>query len=111
MAEQFASRSAPGPIEPVGPGGGPATPPRVLPWMLAYTVGRLVIAAALVALLWLLGLSSFPGLLFGLLLSMPAAYVLLRPVRERLTEALAARTLRKAEFRARLRGTDDDSAA
>src|SRR3712207_8642969 len=56
---------------PAGPGGGPAAPPRVLPWLLIYTVGRLAIAAALVLVLWLAGLGSFPGLLFGLLLSMP----------------------------------------
>jgi hypothetical protein len=78
------------------------------PWLALYTLGRLLIAAALVALLWLVGLGSFPGLLFGLLLSMPASYVLLRPVRDRLTEALAARSsarrTAKADFRARLAG-------
>ena len=92
-----------------GPAGGPASPPRVLPWLLLYTLGRLAVAAALIALLWVAGLGSFPGLLFGLLLSMPVAYLLLRPVRDRLTEALAARsTARKAakeELRARLSGT------
>ena len=92
-----------------GPTGGPATPPRVAPWLLAYTLGRLVIAAALVAVLWAVGLGSFPGLLFGVLLSMPVAYVALRPVRDRLTEALAARSLQrraaKEELRARLSGT------
>ena len=95
---------------PVRPGGGPATPPKVLPWLLMYTVGRLGIAALLVLLLWLAGLGSFPGLLFGLLLSMPVSYVLLRRARERLTEALAARSLArrtaKEELRTRLSGTD-----
>ena len=93
---------------PAGPAGGPATPPRVLPWLLLYTLGRLVVAAALVAVLWAAGLGSFPGLLFGLLLSMPVAYVALRPVRERLTEALAARSharrAAKENLRARLSG-------
>jgi hypothetical protein len=42
---------------------------------------------------------------------MPASYVLLRPARDKLTEALAARTVRKQELRARLRGTDADDAA
>lgn len=107
----MAEHSTSGPVSPVGPGGGPAIVPRIVPWMLAYTVGRLVIAAALVALLWVLGLAGFPGLLFGLLLSMPASYVLLRPVRDRLTEALAARNVRKQELRARLRGTDADDGA
>jgi len=94
---------------PPGPTGGPATRPRVLPWLVIYTVGRLAIAAALVTLLWLLGLPGFPGLLFGLLLSMPVAYLLLRPSRDRLTEALAARSVArraaKEDLRARLSGT------
>ncbi len=102
------------PIVPAAPTGGPATPPRVAPWLLLYTLGRLVLAAALVGLLWLVGLGSFPGLLFGLLLSMPASYVVLRPLRDRLTEALAARSTarraRKEEFRARLAGEGDRTA-
>ncbi|SOD94262.1 DUF4229 domain-containing protein [Blastococcus haudaquaticus] len=93
---------------PSSPTGGPATPPRILPWLLIYTVGRLAIAAALVLVLWLVGLGSFPGLLFGLLLSMPVSYLLLRPSRDRLTEALAARSIArkaaKADLRTRLSG-------
>jgi membrane protein implicated in regulation of membrane protease activity len=96
-----------------GPGGtdaGPAAPPRVMPWLVMYTVGRFGIAALLVLLLWLVGLGSFPGLLFGLLLSMPVSYVLLRRSRERLTEALAARSAArraaKEDLRTRLSGTD-----
>ena len=88
--------------------GGAALTPRILPWLLLYTLGRLVIAAALVALLWWAGLGSFPGLLFGLLLSMPVAYLALRPSRERLSEALVARSMarraEKEQFRARLSG-------
>ena len=95
---------------PAGPSGGPATPPKILPWLVMYTVGRLAIAAALVLILWLVGLGSFPGLLFGLLLSMPVSYLLLRPSRDRLTEALAARSMaRKAakeDLRTRLGGTE-----
>jgi hypothetical protein len=93
---------------PSGPSGGPATPPRILPWLLIYTVGRLAIAAALVLVLWLVGLDFWSGLLFGLLLSMPVSYLLLRPSRERLSEGLAARSLaRKAakdDLRTRLSG-------
>jgi predicted Kef-type K+ transport protein len=74
-----------------------------------YTVGRLGIAAVLTLVLWMLGLDFFSGLLFGLLLSMPVSYVLLRPSRERLTEALAARSLArraaKEDLRTRLHGT------
>ena len=95
---------------PSSPAGGPATPPRILPWLLIYTVGRLGIAAALVLILWLAGLDFWSGALFGLLLSMPASYLLLRPSRERLTEGLAARSLArraaKEELRARLSGTE-----
>jgi len=90
--------------------GSSGAPPRVLPWLVMYTVGRFAIAAALVLLLWLVGLGSFPGLLFGLLLSMPVSYVLLRPSRDRLTAALAARSeARKAakeDLRTRLSGTE-----
>jgi len=88
------------------PAGG--TAPRVLPWMLAYTLGRVVIAAALIGLLWAVGLGGYPALLFGALLSMPVAYFVLRPVRDRFTEALAARSVArraaKEELRARLSG-------
>jgi len=93
---------------PSAPTGGPATPPRIAPWLLLYTLGRLVIAVALITLIWLVGLPGFPALLFGLLLSMPVAYVLLRPVRDRLTEGLAARNVarrtRKEQLRNRLSG-------
>ncbi len=91
------------------PGGAP-TPPRILPWLLLYTLGRLVIAVALIAVIWVAGLPGFPALLFGLLLSMPVAYLLMRPARERLNEALAARSVArraaKEDLRARLSGTD-----
>ena len=104
-------QTAPDPARPVGPDGGPARPPSVWPLLALYSLGRLVLAAALVALLWVLGLGSFPGLLFGLLLSMPLSYVLLRPLRDRLTEAMVARAAtRKAakeDLRARLKGADD----
>ncbi|MGY1602813.1 DUF4229 domain-containing protein [Geodermatophilus sp. SYSU D00815] len=96
------------PSGPSGPDGGPATPPRVAPWLLLYTFGRLAIVAALVAVLWVAGLGSYAGLLFGVLLSMPIAYLVLRPVRDRLAEALAARSVArraaKEDLRARLSG-------
>jgi membrane protein implicated in regulation of membrane protease activity len=95
---------------PAGPTGAPATPPRILPWLFIYTVGRLAIAAALVLILWMVGLDFWAGLLFGLLLSMPVSYLLLRPSRERLSEALAARSLArrtaKEDLRTRLSGTE-----
>ncbi len=98
------------PTVPGAPTGGPAAPPKIAPWLVIYTVGRIAIAAALVLLLWWLGLEGFPGLLFGLLLSMPVSYLLLRPSRERLTEALAARSIArkraKQDLDARLTGDE-----
>jgi membrane protein implicated in regulation of membrane protease activity len=89
-------------------GPAPASAPRIAPWLALYTLGRLGIAVALIALIWVVGLGGFPALLFGLLLSMPVAYVLLRPVRDRLTAGLAARSesrqAQKAQLRARLAG-------
>jgi Protein of unknown function (DUF4229) len=97
---------------PIGPTGGPATPPKVAPWLLAYTLGRVGIAAALIGLLWAVGLPGYPALLFGALLSMPVAYFLLQPLRDRFTEALAARSVArrtaKDELRTRLSGTATD---
>jgi len=93
---------------PTGPDGGPARPPRIASWLLIYTVGRIGIFAALTVLLWMLGMDFWSGLLFGLLLSLPVAYVVLRPSRDRLTEGLAARSLArraaKEDLRTRLSG-------
>ena len=98
------------PAAPGSPTGGPATPPRVGPPLALYTLGRLVITVALVAAIWVAGLPGVPALLFGLLLSMPVSYMLLRPSRERLTEALAARSVArraaKEDLRARLSGNE-----
>ncbi len=93
---------------PAGPTGGAATPPKVLPWAVIYTIGRLGIWALLTLLLWMLGLDFFSGLLFGLLLSLPVSYLALRSSRDRLTEALVARSVTrraaKEELRNRLSG-------
>jgi hypothetical protein len=96
------------PAVPSGPTGGPPTPPKVLPWLALYTVGRLGIWALLTLVLWMVGLDLFSGLLFGLLLSLPVSYLALRPSRDRLTEALAARSVTrraaKQDLRDRLSG-------
>src|SRR3954447_1231878 len=100
------------PAAPAGPAGGPATPPKVLPWLLFYTFDRIAIAVVVVLVLWFAGLGSYAALLFGVLLSMPVSYLLLRPVRDRLTEALAARSVArraaKEDLRARLSGSEDE---
>src|SRR5947208_15222563 len=101
------------PPAPAGPGGGPASGPKVLPWLLFYTFDRIAIAVVLVLVLWLAGVGSYAGLLFGVLLSMPVSYLALRPVRDRLTEALAARRVArrtaKEDLRARLSGSETDA--
>ena len=107
MAEQEGTA---GPVVPVGPTGQPAARPTVWPWLLLYTGGRLLIAVVLVLVLWVAGLGSYAGLLFGILLSMPIAYFTLRPVRERLNEAIVAyqqeRRREKESLRARLSGDE-----
>jgi hypothetical protein len=106
MAEQSSN-----PAIPSSPAGGPATPPRILPWLVIHTVGRIGLFAVLTLVLWMAGLDFWSGLLFGLLLSMPVSYLLLRPSRDRLTEALAARSVArravKEELRTRLSGPAD----
>ena len=96
---------------PQGPAGGAAAPPRVGPWLGAYTLGRIAIFAVLFAAVWFGGLGGLSALLWALVLSVPASYLLLRPVRDRLTEAPAARSVaRKAakeQLRTRLAGADD----
>src|SRR3954467_4649233 len=100
------------PPAPAAPAGGPASGPKVVPWLLFYTFDRIAIAVVLVLVLWFAGLGSYAGLLFGVVLSMPVSYLLLRPVRDRLTEALAARSVArraaKEELRARLSGSEDE---
>lgn len=104
MAERTSPEEQPVPT-------GPPTPSRIGPWLAIYTLGRVGILVVLVALLWLLRVPQIPALLFGVLLSMPVSYVLLRPARDRLTEALAARAAArqraKAELRARLSGDEE----
>ena len=96
------------PVAPVGPDGRPLPRPKVLPWLVVHTVGRLAIFALLTVVLWMAGLDFWSGLLFGLVLSMPVAYFLLRRSREQLSVALVMRQEEKRrakeQFRARLSG-------
>jgi Protein of unknown function (DUF4229) len=88
--------------------GSQAAKPKLAQWFVLYTVGRLAIAAALIGLLWLLGLPGTPGFLFGVLLAMPVSFLVLSPVRKRLTGALVVRQERKEALRAQLRGPETD---
>ena len=105
----------PRPTRPKRPGtGDPATTPapRVLPWMLPTPPAGSSSPPRSIGLLWAVGLGGYPALLFGALLSMPVAYFLLQPVRDRFTAALAARSesrrAAKEELRARLSGPATD---
>ena len=95
---------------PESPAGEAPAPQRLGLWLMIYTVGRIGITVAAVLVLLLLGLPLFPALLFGVLLAMPIAYLLLRPSRNRLTEILAtrsaARKVAKERLRARLEGDE-----
>ena len=108
MADQT---GAPEQAGPVGAEGAVPAQPKLAKWFLIYTLGRLAIAAALIGLLWVLGLPGTPGFLFGVLLAMPVSFLVLSPVRKRLTSALVLRTERKEALRAQLRGTDADDDA
>ena len=106
MAEQERTH-----VTPVGPDGQPAVRPRVLPWLVIHTVGRLGVFALLTVVLWMAGLDLWSGLLFGLLLSMPVAYVALRRSREQLSVALVMRAEEKRRTRAQLRARLSGEAA
>jgi hypothetical protein len=100
--------------EPINEGAtaaGRTQPPKLWQWFLLYTLGRLAIAAVLIALLWVLGLPGTPGFLFGVLLAMPVSFLVLTPVRKRLTSGLVARQEQKEALRVQLRGSDADDAA
>ena len=106
MAEQM--RAAGASVPEGGADGGVPGRGGVAKWLAIYTLGRLAIAAALIGLLWVLGLPGTPGFLFGVLLAMPVSYLVLGRVREQLTGALVARNARKEQLRAELRGTAAD---
>lgn len=75
--------------------------------LLIYTTARIAIFAVLLALLWAVKLGSYPGILFALLLSMPAAYFLLGKQRADLAQAINERREVREAFRARLRGNEE----
>jgi hypothetical protein len=79
----------------------------VLKAVVVYTACRIAIFAVLLALLWAANLGSYPGILFALLLSMPASYFLLGKQRAALTTAINERREARAAVRARLRGGSD----
>jgi len=83
--------------------------------VLLYVAARLVLAAALTAVIYevgrLLGLHEFPltvALLFALVIAMPLGIWLFGPLRRRATEGLEVATERRRrdreQLRARLRG-------
>jgi hypothetical protein len=113
MAEGATPDSAPS-VSPE-PSQEPAGVPRIGVLLLLYTLARIGITVALLGLLWVAGVPLLPALLFVVLLQLPVAYLLLRPLRTRLTEALAvrgaARREAKERLRARLEGEEGDGPA
>lgn len=79
-----------------------------------YTAGRLLIFAGIAGLLYLVGLRGFLLALVALLLSVPAAYVLLARQRAALAADLERRVTerrtRHDDLRSKLRGDDGPSA-
>lgn len=73
-----------------------------------YTAGRVLVFAAVAALLFVFGLRGFVLVLIALLVSLPVAYVLLARLRadfaEDVERRLAARRVRREDLRSRLRG-------
>lgn len=88
---------------------------RMLRDVAAYTLARLLLVAALTALIFfaahLIGIREFPlvvAMLFAVVISLPLGIWLLGPLRQRATEAIAAvderRRRDRAELQSRLRG-------
>jgi Protein of unknown function (DUF4229) len=81
---------------------------------LIYTGGRILLLAAVAALLYAAGLRGFGLAALALLLSLPLSYVLLASPRvalaERVERRLAKRRARREGLRSRLRGDDEPAA-
>ena len=79
--------------------------------VLRYTVGRILVFAASLGVLYLIGFRRWALVLVALLVSMPLAYVLLRRSRAHfasgLERVLSRRRAEKARLQAALKGDDD----
>ncbi len=86
------------------------SPPSLVGTLLAYTVARLVLVAAVAGLLVLAGVPLLLAVLIGVIAALPLSAVLLRGLRKRVDAGLAAaqerRGAQRAVLRARLRGDD-----
>lgn len=75
-----------------------------------YSAGRLLLAAGLAAVLFVLGLRGFLLAIVALLLSLPVSYVLLAGPRadfaREVERRVAGRRTRRQQLRSRLRGDD-----
>ena len=73
-----------------------------------YTAGRVLVFAAVAAVLFVFGLRGFVLVMVALLVSLPVAYVLLARLRANFAEdverRLTARRVRREDLRSRLRG-------
>lgn len=95
------------------------TTARVLRDVLVYTVARLLLAAALAALIYgvarLLGIDDFPvyvAAAFAIVIALPLGIWIFTPLRRRATAGMMAvdqrRRRERAQLRARLRGESGD---
>ena len=77
--------------------------------LAVYTALRAVAFVGSYGLMILLGLRTIPAIVLALVLSALVSLVLLKPQRQALADAIAARLERREGERARLRGMLDDS--
>jgi Protein of unknown function (DUF4229) len=86
--------------------------PSLVGTLLAYTLARLGIVAAVAGLLVLAGVPLLLAVLIGVIAALPLSMLLLRGLRKRLDTAIAVVRERRAAqrelLRARLRGDDSD---
>jgi hypothetical protein len=84
--------------------------PNLVSTLLAYTLARLCIVAAVAGLLVLAGVPLILAVLIGVIAALPLSWLLLRALRVRMDTALTAvrerRSAQREVLRARLRGDD-----
>ena len=84
--------------------------PSLVGTLLAYTLARLCLVAAVAGLLVLAGVPLLLAVLIGVIAALPLSWLLLRGLRVRMDAALTAvrekRSAQRAVLRARLRGDD-----
>jgi membrane protein implicated in regulation of membrane protease activity len=78
--------------------------------LVKYSLARLVLFVAALALLSLAGAGRFWAIVLAAVISMLVAYVLLRPLREQAAEQLQSRVQRRLQAASAAVGTTDEQA-